>query len=178
MSEPFLGEIRSFGFNFAPRGWAECNGQLLPISSHSALFSLLGTMYGGDGRTTFGLPDLRGRSSLHQGEGPGLSNVRMGQRGGTQSITLTTDNLPSHTHAAQLHGEDAIANKKNPNNKMLAKSTIDNIYAAPVPANNKIMAPESIVVQATGGGQAFANASPYLVVNMCIALEGLFPPRS
>ncbi len=98
MSDPFIGQIQTFGFNFAPRGWARCDGQLLPISSNSALFSLLGTTYGGDGRTTFGLPDLRGRAALHQGQGPGLSNRNLGQRAGAENTTLTVNQMPSHNH--------------------------------------------------------------------------------
>lgn len=174
--EPFIGQICLFGFNFAPRGWAKCEGQLLPISSHSALFSLLGTMYGGDGRTTFGLPDLRGRSAVSAGTGNGLANVRQGQMGGAQSITLTQNNLPSHTHTATLHAESAAGTSANPNGKMLAGES--NAYAAPNPNDNKTMASESIVVNPTGGQQSFSNLDPYLGLNYCIALEGVFPSRS
>lgn len=175
--EPFLGQIQAFGFNFAPRGWAMCDGQLLPISQNQALFSLLGTIYGGDGRTTFALPDLRGRSMVHMGTGPGLSLIQIGQRGGQESVTISVNEMPSHSHTATLHGETTAADKKNPNNKMLAL-TETNTYALPVPAENKTMAAESIVIQSTGGGQSMNIRNPYLGVNICIALEGIFPSRN
>ena len=108
MSEPFIGEIRIFGFNFAPRGWALCDGQLLPISQNSALFSLLGTIYGGDGRTTFALPDLRGRAALHEGTGPGLSPRQLGQRSGSETNTLTVNQLPPHTHQARADTQSML----------------------------------------------------------------------
>ncbi len=173
MSEPFIGEIRSFGFNFAPRGWAKCDGQLLAISSHSAQFSLLGTMYGGDGRTTFGVPDLRSRAQMHAGNGPGLNPRVMGQKFGRETHTMTVSQMPSHNHA--LHGETTNADSRNPQNRMLALPE-DQIYAVPDPVANRVMANESITN--TGGGQAFDIMNPYQVVNMCIALEGIFPSRS
>lgn len=181
MSEPFLGEIRAFGFNFAPRSWAFCNGQLLPIAQNTALFSLLGTIYGGDGRTTFGLPDLRGRSMVQYGEGPGLSNLSQGQNGGTEEITLTTANLPPHSHSAELHAENEIADSPGPKGKFLAKPNGVNIYKDATSLfndDNKIMAPGSVVIGNTGGGQAVYSRSPYLAVNLCIALQGVFPSRS
>lgn len=173
MSEPFLGQIQAFGFNFAPRGWSLCDGQLLPISSNSALFSLLGTTYGGDGRTTFALPDLRGRSMLHQGTGNGLAPSRIGQKGGTENTTLAVANMPSHTHA--LHAETKAGDQANPQGRMLAISP-NNIYVSPDPADNRVMAAESIA--ATGNGTSFSNEDPYLVLNICIALQGVFPSRS
>ena len=173
MSEPFLGEIRSFGFNFAPRGWAFCDGQLLSIAENSALFSLLGTQYGGDGRTSFGLPDLRGRSQMHQGSGPGLTPRVMGQKLGAETHTLSVGQMPAHNH--RLEGETTLADSRNPNNKMLALSD-NNVYARPIAEDNRVMANESITN--TGGGQAFNIVDPHQVVNMCIALVGIFPSRS
>lgn len=175
MSEPFLGEITMFGGNFNPRGWALCDGQLLPISQNSALFSILGTTYGGDGRTTFQLPDLRGRSPKHAGQGPGLSNVRLGQRGGREEVALTEREMPSHSHTATLHGEKTAADNPNPSGRMLAGATI---YAEPIAKDDKAMAPGSVLVQNAGGGQSFGIDSPYTAVNFIIALQGIFPSRS
>lgn len=174
--EPFIGQICLFGFNFAPRGWLKCEGQLLSIASNTALFSLLGTTYGGDGRTTFGLPDLRGRSAIGYGTGPGLASVAWGERGGRQTITLTTVNLPNHTHTATLHAEGAAGNSANPSGKMIGGLT--NLYTDPNPADNRAMANESIVVSNTGGQQPFSNLDPYLGVGYCIATVGIFPSRS
>ena len=185
--EPFLGMIAMFGFSFAPRGWALCSGQLLAISSNSALFSLLGTTYGGNGTTTFALPDLRGRVAIGQGQGPGLSNYVIGQVGGAENTTLNVNQMPAHTHAAtvtaQLHGETAVADKRNPLGAMLATPPAASpIYADPVPAEDKLMAASSIVASATiqpaGNNQPFSNIQPCLAVNYCIALEGIFPSRN
>lgn len=180
MAEPFLGEIRAFGFNFAPRGWAECNGQLLAISSNTALFSLLGTTYGGDGRTTFALPDLRGRSAMHQGTGPGLQRKQMGQRGGVESTQLTTANLPPHSHTASFRvADEDIATTTKAKNKALAQNANIEIYSKnPTFNEGNTMTPEVISINNTGLGQAFSSQSPYLTVNICIALQGLFPSRS
>jgi microcystin-dependent protein len=173
MPDPFIGQIQPFGFNFAPRGWAMCDGQLLPISSHSALFSLLGTFYGGDGRTTFALPDLRGRACLHLGSGPGLSPRTIGQKFGNESTTLGLSNLPSHTHA--LMAKDRKGNQQSPSGHVLA---IDNggdfIYTSEAP--DVSMAGAS--VGSTGNSQAFNNMQPALVVNWCIALVGVYPSRN
>ena len=173
--DPFIGQIIMFGGNFAPRGWAFCNGQLLAISSNSALFSILGTTYGGDGRTTFGLPDLRGRSAMHAGNGPGLPSYRLGQKGGQESVTLTTLQIPSHTHAATLHGETAAATKANPTNNMLAGA---NTYAPPVAGDNKTLANDSIIVNNAGGGGAHNNMMPTITLNYIIALLGTYPSRN
>ena len=173
--EPFLGMIVGFGGNFAPRGWALCDGQLLSINAYSAVFSILGTTYGGDGRTTFGLPDLRGRSVVNWGHGPGLSSIAIGHKGGAETETLTVTQLPSHSHTATLHGESTLPDSSNPNNKMLAFSEI---YARPVAADDKTFAPESIQVQSTGGGSPVPIRSPYQAVSMIIALQGTYPSRS
>jgi len=172
MSEPFIGEIRMMGFNFNPRSWAKCDGQLLAISSNEALFSLLGTTYGGDGRTTFGLPDLRSRVPVHQGRGPGLSNRPLGQKWGEESTTLSVANMPNHSHG--LVCNNANGEEKAPVNGFLAVSSEDDeVFAASGNANMNAGA-----IQASGGGQPFNNMSPYLTVNFCIALEGLYPSRS
>lgn len=178
MSEPFIGEIKPVGFNFAPRGWAFCDGQILPINQNTALFSLLGTTYGGDGRTTFGLPDLRGRSILHVGQGPGLQPITWGERGGRESVTLTVNEMPSHTHTATLHGETAIADRVGANGRMLAQNVNAPMYADVIPAPDKTMAPESIRVQNSGNNQAFDNRNPFLGIYVCIALVGIFPSRN
>lgn len=167
--EPFIGMITMFGGNFAPRGWAMCNGQLLPISSNSALFSILGTTYGGDGVSTFGLPDLRGRAPVHAGQGPGLSNYALGEKTGTEAVTLTTAQIPSHTHAVQ--GNDEPPNAQSPRNGLLGGADIYNNR----PAESAM---DASAVTSTGGGQAHSNIQPVLAVNYIIALEGLYPSRN
>lgn len=174
-ADPLLGEIMTVGFNFAPRGWATCSGQLLAISQNSALFALLGTAFGGDGRTTFGLPDLRGRTMRGTGQGQGLNDVRQGQKGGSTTETLTTANLPAHSHTATLFGETASGTLRNPAGNMLASHQG---YAAPVPADNKAMAQESIQVGHTGGSLPFNIQGPFLGLFICIAMQGVFPSRS
>ena len=169
MSEPFLGQIQPFGFNFAPRGWALCDGQLLNISGNTALFSLLGTTYGGDGRTTFGLPDVRGRAALHFGSGPGLTPRAIGQKGGTENVVLTTAEIPSHSHA--LRATSSEADNSKPEGNALANS-----LTYKTEATDSIMAGDSIAN--TGGSLAHPNMQPFLVVNWCIALVGTFPSRN
>lgn len=178
--EPLLGTIIMFGGNFAPRGWAICDGQLLPISQWSALFSILGTTYGGDGRTTFGLPDLRGRVPMGEGNGPGLQPRQLGQKGGLQSVTLGVPNMPAHNHTATLHAEFALGSSKSPSGNMLAGNNASDeaLYAPFDPANNIAMGAESITVSNEGGGQPFDNEQPYQVVNFIIATQGVFPSRS
>lgn len=177
--DPFLGQIVMFGGNFAPRGWAFCDGQLLAISSNQALFSILGTTYGGDGRTTFGLPDMRARSPMGEGNGPGVGTKRLGQKGGQESTTLAVNNLPPHKHTATLHAEGTVSTAGNPTGNMLGIVTgTTKVYSLPDPANEIPMAPQSITVSQEGGGQSFSNESPYAVVNFIIALEGVFPSRS
>lgn len=174
MADPFLAEIVMFGSNFAPRGWALTDGQLLPISSNSALFSLLGTIYGGDGRTSFALPDLRGRSPMHPGNGAGLSPRQLGQRGGSEQFTITNSNMPSHSHS--MHAETGVGNSPDPSNNMLALSVAGNTYR-PYNANaDKTMASQAI--GHTGGGQSIFKQSPFLAVNFIIAMQGIFPSRS
>jgi microcystin-dependent protein len=177
ISDPTLGEVTIFAGTFAPRGWAYCNGQMMPIAQYTALFSLLGTTYGGDGRTTFALPDLRGRFATGAGHGPGLPDVRLGESGGQDSVTLTVQNLPAHNHAASLHAESAVGDKPSPQGKMLAGTTA-NVYADPNPNDNILMSSESITVANTGGNQPVNIQNPYLGVNYIIALQGIYPSRS
>jgi microcystin-dependent protein len=170
-AEPFVGEIAMFGGNFAPRGWALCDGQLLPISSNEALFSLLGTTYGGDGRTTFSLPDLRGRAPIHAGRGPGLSDYRLGSKGGQETVTLTTAQMPAHSHSLQAH--TGYGDTANPNGAVSAKTTSPAYKSA---APNATM--NAAAVGQTGGGQAHENRQPYIAIHYIIALQGVFPSRS
>ena len=178
--DPYLGEVSIFAGNFAPRGWAFCDGQLLPISQYSALFSLLGTIYGGDGRTTFALPDMRGRMAMGHGNGPGLSNRNFGARGGQETTTLSIVNMPNHNHVATLHAEAAPGTSGNPTGQLLSivNTGETEIYAAPVPATNIAMASEAITVSSNGGGQSFSNEPPFIVMGYIIALQGTFPSRS
>jgi len=170
--EPFIGQIQQFGFNFAPRGWAFCNGQLLPIAQNTALFSLLGTIYGGDGRTTFGLPDMRGRASFGDGRGPGLSNHNIGSKSGQETVTLTTSQIPSHNHSANVVAETPNVNK--PEGALIATPD-PTIYSN---AANPDATLKSSTVGNNGGGQSHTNMQPYLTINWCIALVGQYPSRS
>jgi microcystin-dependent protein len=163
MSEPFLSEIRMMSFEFAPKGWALCNGQLLPINQNQALFSLLGTTFGGDGRVNFALPDLRGRIPIHVGSGHTL-----GERGGEQAHTLSIAELPTHTHAASATTNNATA--ANPTGNAYARSAVP-VYA---PATS-LTAMNAGAVGATGGSQAHLNMQPFLTISFCIALQGIFP---
>ena len=172
-SDPFIGELMLFGGNFCPRGWASADGQLLAINDNQALFALLGTTYGGDGRTTFGLPDLRGRSPINRGQGPGLANVTLGQQGGTESLSIAVDNLPPHSHEVQA--TNATGTKNGPGTDFLAVPNITaNIYSDGPP--NRIMDPAMITN--TGGGVPIQKRSPYLGMQWCIALQGIFPSRN
>lgn len=171
MSEPFVGEIRMFAGNFAPRGWAFCDGQLLAVSQNDALFSLLGTIYGGDGRTTFGLPDMRGRIPIHAGSGPGLSPRRLGAKGGAENVTLTVNQLPSHTHT--MSASSATGTDPNPANEVLSESTLDRIYGdGPV---DEYLTARSVT--SVGGSRSHTNLQPFLCINFIIALFGIYPSR-
>jgi microcystin-dependent protein len=170
MADPFLAEIRMFAGNFAPSGWALCDGSVLPISQNTALFSLLGTNFGGDGRTTFALPNLQGAAPMFWGQGPGLSQRDIGETGGTTSVTLLPSELPPHTHTVGASGNDVdVASPTN---------------ATPGPASASLYRPDSdstaaaSAVGVVGGGQPHANQQPYLAVTFIIALQGVFPPRS
>lgn len=177
MADPFLAQIMMFGGNFAPRGWAYCDGQLLPIAQYSALFSLLGTIYGGDGRTTFALPDLRGRVPIHPGNGPGLSDYRLGERGGVEETTLLVANLPAHNHSPRLRAENRPGNSVEPTGNMLGQSTT-NMYRPQNPRDDVDMDPAAIVSNNVGNNIPFNNLQPFLCVNYIIALQGIFPSRS
>jgi len=172
----YLGQILAFGFNFAPKGWAQCNGQLMSISQNSALYSLLGTTFGGDGINTFGLPDLRGRVAINQGSSPGGSSYVMGQVGGQEQVTLSILQIPSHTHTAVLRGNSEGATSNEPSNKSLGAGA--NIFNSNPPENGEALNINSIQVDPTGGNQPHENMQPYLTVNYCIALQGIYPSRS
>ena len=171
MSEPFIAEIRIFAGNFAPRGWAFCNGQLLPISQNTALFSLIGTTYGGDGRTTTALPNLEGRAPMHPGRGPGLTARRLGERGGVETVTLTEAQMPAHHHSLMATEEEGLF--LTPQNQYLAAGST--IYST-VKTSEVPMASQAL--PSTGGSQAHNNMQPYLTMNFIIALVGLYPSRS
>ena len=171
--DPFVAEIRIFPFNFAPKGWAFCDGQLLPISQNTALFSLLGTTYGGDGKSTFGLPNLQGRAPMHPDQGPGLSLHFLGESAGSDTVTLQQQHMPSHSHpmsASNLPGEDA-----SPANEALARSVGASLYQTTTNANVVQYAPSA--VSPAGGDQPHNNLQPDLTLDFNIALQGVFPPR-
>lgn len=172
MSEPFVGEIRMFAGNFAPRGWAFCDGQLLAVSQNDALFSLLGTIYGGDGRTTFGLPDARGRVPIHAGSGPGLSPRRLGAKGGAENVTLTVNQLPSHTHP--MNASMDLAADSNPQGNVPGQSPSIDLYIEDTQTQNMA----STALTNTGGSRSHTNLSPFLCINMIIALVGIYPSRN
>jgi len=171
MSEPFVGEVRMFAGNFAPRGWAFCDGQLLAVSQNDALFSLFGTIYGGDGRTTFGLPDMRGRIPVHAGHGPGLSERRLGSKAGTEDVTLTVNQMPSHTHA--LKASQATGASASPGNNTLGRTTNFDLYIDDTPSGD--MAASAI--SAVGGSRSHTNVMPYECVHFIVALFGIYPSR-
>ena len=172
MSEPFVGEIRMFAGNFAPRSWAYCDGQLLAVSSNDALFSLLGTTYGGDGRTTFGLPDMRGRIPIHAGAGPGLSPRGLGNKAGAEKETLTDPQLPSHTHA--WRGHSGAAQGQTPVGASVA-APASNLYDS---QTDNLGDMRASMVGTTGGSQSHANLMPTICVHFIIALFGVYPSRS
>lgn len=174
MSEPFVAEIRIFAGNFAPRGWAFCNGQLLPISQNTALFSLIGTTYGGDGRSTTALPNLQGRAPMHPGRGPGLTARRLGERGGVETVTLTETQMPSHTHTMEASGRPA--NNDDPASDRWLGTAGSNNAAYHNPTNLVQMASSSL--ENAGGSQAHNNLQPFLTMSFIIALQGLYPSRS
>lgn len=199
--EGFIGQIMFFGGNFAPRSWAQCDGQLLAISSNTALFSILGTTYGGDGRTTFGLPDMRGRSPVHHGNGPGLPAVTLGAKAGTVGFTLGIANMPSHSHTATTTTttttdttstlkaySGASGNVNSPELNVLANDGSDRIYSAQAPdvsmnaaaieSSSTSTSPSTTSVSNTGSSQSVSHRSPYIAVNCIIALQGVYPSRN
>jgi microcystin-dependent protein len=173
MSDPFIGEIKLVPYNFAPRGWAFCQGQLLPIAQNTALFSLLGTMYGGNGQTNFGLPDLRGRVVVNPGQGPGLSNYDQGEQAGVESVTLTPQTMPAHSHAVQVSNVAATLAVASGNHLAVSTGTVGNIYGTAVGG-----AMPSNAVSSAGGTQPHLNSQPYVTLNYVIALQGIFPSRN
>ena len=170
MSEPFVGEVRMFAGNFAPRGWAFCDGQLLAVSQNDALFSLLGTVYGGDGRTTFGLPDMRGRVPIHAGHGPGLSERRLGAKSGEEKVTLTVNQLPSHGHTMQATND--IPSLSNPQNNVTGQAAAK-FYRAGTPS----VFLNTGSVSNTGGSRSHTNLQPFLCIHYIIALVGIYPSQ-
>ncbi len=197
MSDPFIAEIIMFGGNFAPRGWAFCDGQLLSIAQNTALFSLLGTTYGGDGRTTFGLPDLRGRVAMHPGSGPGLTTRRLGEKSGVETVTLTTNQIPSHNHTATAtasgtgtgtsYGTDTQGNSGFVGGRTWSHVGA-NLYVDATPGvamkagnvtlDNLTVTVDNVTVNNTGGNQSHTNVQPFQCVNFIIALVGVFPSRN
>jgi microcystin-dependent protein len=171
MADPFVAEIRIFPFNFAPRGWAWCDGQLLPLSQNTALFSLLGTTYGGNGRSNFALPDLQGRAPMHPGQGSGLSLHDLGETGGSETVTLLESEIPGHNHTFRVSTQIGLENR--PPGQNWAQGDGINLYAAPnplVPMSGQALAP-------AGNDQPHNNMQPSLTFYFCIALQGVFPPR-
>ena len=173
MADPFVAEIRIFPFNFAPKGWAWCDGQLLPLSQNTALFALLGTTYGGDGKSNFALPDLQGRAPMHPGQGPGLSLHDLGETGGSETVTLLESEIPAHAHGMRSATEVIDADTNVPGGNSLGKSTQGNVYHAlsdVVQMNFEALVP-------AGGDLPHNNLQPYLTFYFNIALQGVFPPR-
>jgi len=175
MADPFVDEIRIFPFNFAPKGWAFCDGQLLPISQNTALFSLLGTTYGGDGKSNFALPDMQGNAPMHPGQGPGLSLHDLGETGGSETVTLLESEIPSHSHG--LLSVTSFAGSANiPTNNVFAKTVVPfNPYT---PTVNPLATMANVDLAPAGGDLPHNNMMPYLTLSFCIALQGVFPPRT
>jgi microcystin-dependent protein len=173
MADPFVAEIRIFPFNFAPTGWAFCDGQLMPLSQNTALFSLLGTTYGGDGKSNFALPDLQGRAPMHPGQGPGLSLHDLGETGGSETVTLLESEIPGHSHQLQADVLDLGDTNVVSSNASLALSAGGTLYQS---APNANASPQALTP--VGGDQPHNNLQPYLTCNFCIALQGVYPPRT
>jgi len=174
--EPFLGQMTWFAGNFAPRGWAFCDGQILPINQNQSLYSLLGTTYGGDGRTTFALPDVRGRTPIHRGQGP-VFNYNLGNRGGAETVVLNATQIPSHGHAGAVKATTQAADGTSPDSASFAESTQE-MYFEGNASLDATLANGSAVVRNAGGSQAHNNMQPYGTLNCLIALQGLFPSRN
>ena len=172
--DPFVAEIRIFPFNFPPKGWAFCNGQILPISQNTALFSLLGTTYGGDGKSNFALPNMQGNAPMHPGQGPGLSLHDLGETSGSETVTLLQSEIPAHSHGVQAQNVP-LGDVATPGGNTLSRPASGNLYAS---ASTSVvpMAPQAITP--AGGDQPHNNMMPYLTLNFCIALQGVYPPRT
>jgi microcystin-dependent protein len=173
MADPFVAEIRIFAFDFAPKGWAFCDGQIMPLSQNTALFSLLGTTYGGDGKSNFALPDLQGSVAMHPDQGPGLSLHDLGETGGSDTVTLLQSEMPAHTH--QLRGNSAVGDDPAPGANSFARPSSTQVYQTTTNTNLVAMAPEAL--PPAGGSLPHNNMQPYLTLNFNIALQGVFPPR-
>ncbi len=175
MADPFVAEIRIFPFNFAPRGWAFCSGQLLPLSQNTALFSLLGTTYGGNGQSNFALPNLQGSAAMHPGQGPGLSLYFLGETGGSETTTLLNSQIPIHNHTMKANNSDGIS--PSPTNNVSSGPGADrDLFWYQNGVANTVMKSDALGI--TGGSQPHNNMMPYLTVNFCIALQGVYPPRT
>jgi len=173
MSNEFVAEVRAFPFNFAPKGWAFCDGQIIPISQNTALFSLLGTYYGGDGKSNFGLPNLQGDVAIGMGQGPGLRDYFIGENGGSDSVTLLLQEMPAHPHPLKADGNNG-ANNSSPANASLSFSPNTHIYTNAITPLAQF---SPMAIAPAGGGQPHNNMMPYLTLNFCIALQGIYPPR-
>ena len=176
MSEPFIAEIRIFAGNFAPRSWAFCDGQLLPVSQNTALFSLIGTTYGGDGRSTTALPNLQGMAPMHPGRGPGLTSRRLGQRGGVEMVTLSEAQTPSHTHTLRASGGGRTGGSRSPQNNLFTR--VSGGFAYVTGSDTNLVNLNDQALPTTGGSQPHNNLQPFIALNYIIALQGLYPSRS
>jgi microcystin-dependent protein len=176
VSNPFLAEIRIFPFNFAPKGWAFCDGQILPLSQNTALFSLLGTTYGGDGKSNFALPNMQGNAPMHPGQGPGLSLHDLGETGGSDTVTLLESEIPSHPHTLEASSHNANVGTPGPT-LALGRSAPATMYKTPA-SNPQPVAMSNSTIAPAGGDQPHNNLMPYLTLNFCIALQGVYPPRT
>ena len=172
MADPFVAEIRPFGFNFPPKGWAQCNGQLLPISQNTALFALIGTFYGGDGKSTFALPNLQNSTPMHQGQGSGLSERYIGEQGGSTTVTLLQSEIPFHTHT--LNAAESAATERQPPDQLFAAGEAISVFGDQGQPQTT-MSPNFL--SPAGGSLPHNNVQPSLVINLCIAMQGVFPPR-
>lgn len=170
--DPFIGQIQAFGFNFPPQGWAFCDGQTISIAQNTALFSLLGTTYGGNGQTTFALPDLRGRSMVHPGQGPGLSPIGQGENGGAVSVTMSVNNMPAHNHNVSVAVNTATGEEASPTTKL---ASVVNGYSEDVTPGAVL---GGLTQQTVGGNQPIGIRNPFLGIYQCIALQGIFPSRN